>query len=398
MRKMKKVLIIAQYFPPAGGVGSIRVTKFVKYLRAFGWEPIVLTVRNSCYSNNIWLDQGLMEDIPGDISIYRTGIWKIKAINNEGVRWLPFLLSAVGKLVNKEKPKLVYLTGGPFFPLLAGPFVYLLFKKPYVVDLRDPWRLARKDRQKLGLKGTIGNLITNVVEPLVLRFASKIICVSEHMCEEYQQAYPHYKSKFTVLPNGYDISDVDGIKPYSYTKFTIVYTGKFRTSEAFRDPGPFFQALKMCCDLGYNIQFVHVGAIEKEVVKLAEQNGIGHLVNFIGPQLHSVALAYAKGANVLLLIGGGQKTEQTGKIFDYIACNRPILALAPPDGEIAKVAKELPYARVLPNSDPKAIAKTLGEMYSQSNSILNRGVSLDLKYSRKCIAGKLGKIFDEIYS
>jgi len=336
-----------------------------------------------------------MKDIPENISIYRTGTWRTRVINDEGIRWLPYLLPAIGKVIMKEKPQIVYLTGGPFFSLLAGPFVEFLFRRPYVVDLRDPWRLARRVLPMRGLKAQLGKLFTNICEPFVIRHAAKVICVSKHMDEEYRQAYPQFASKFAVIPNGYDPDDVDGIVPHHFTKFTVVYTGKFLTSEAFRDPGPFFQALRICRQHGYYIQFVHVGAIEQEVVNMAEQIGIGDLVKFVGPKPHNEVLAYTKGAHVLLIVGGGQKTEQTGKIFDYIICDRPILALAPPDGEISKVVKDVPFARVLPNDNPESIAKALEGMHNQNSSdILVRDAYLDSKFHRRRLAEALAMIFN----
>lgn len=390
---MKKVLMIAQYFPPAGGVGVIRVTKFVKYLREFGWEPIVLTVRQDCYPEKVWLDQSLLKDIPEDVAIYRTGIWRTGAINDEGIRWLPYLLFSMNKIIRKESPHLIYLTGGPFFPLLAGPFAKFLFKLPYVVDLRDPWKLARRSLPLRGLKAAVGSLLTNVAEPFVLRYAERIICVSEHMCWEYQQVYRDLASKFVVITNGYDPDDVSNITPHIFNNFTVVYAGKFRTAEAFRNPRPFFQALRILRDRGYDIEFIHVGNVEEEVVKIAKEVGISEAIKFIGPRPHNEALSYAKGANVLLLIGGGQKTEQTGKIFDYVVCARPILALAPSNGEIAKVAEDIPFARVVPNTDPEVIAKTLEEILQSPN---NRCTFLPEKYHRRFLARKLAKIFDEV--
>lgn len=396
---MKKVLMVAQYFPPAGGVGVIRITKFVKYLREFGWEPVVLTVRPDCYPDRVWLDESFMKDVPEDIAIYRTGVWRTGAINNEGIRWLPCLLSAIGKVIMKENPQLVYLTGGPFFPLVVGPFVKFLFKRLYVVDLRDPWKLAGRALPTRGLKVLVGRVLTNMIEPLVLQHAAKIICVSEHMRKDYQQAYPRLAGKFVVIPNGYDPDDVEGIIPYHFTRFTVVYTGKFRTSEAFRDPGPFFQALRICRQHCYDIQFIHVGAIEQEVVNMAEKIGISDSVWFVGPKPHNEALAYAKGAHLLLLIGGGQKTEQTGKIFDYIICGRPILALAPPNSEIAKVAKDIPFAKVLANGNPEAIAEALKEMYKRNlDEIFVRNALLDLKYHRRRLTEALAMTFNEVLS
>ncbi|MBE0585718.1 MAG: glycosyl transferase family 1, partial [Desulfofustis sp.] len=46
---MKKVLVIAYYFPPLGGSGVQRVLKFVKYLPQFGWQPTVLTIGPTAY-------------------------------------------------------------------------------------------------------------------------------------------------------------------------------------------------------------------------------------------------------------------------------------------------------------------------------------------------------------
>ena len=36
---MKNILMIATYFPPMAGIGTVRITKFVKYLPIYGWNP-----------------------------------------------------------------------------------------------------------------------------------------------------------------------------------------------------------------------------------------------------------------------------------------------------------------------------------------------------------------------
>ena len=46
---MKKVLIISYYWPPAGGIGVHRCLKFAKYLRDYGWEPVIFTAENPEY-------------------------------------------------------------------------------------------------------------------------------------------------------------------------------------------------------------------------------------------------------------------------------------------------------------------------------------------------------------
>ena len=46
---MRRVLMISYYFPPLGGIGSVRAVKFAHYLPEFGWDPAVITPRNGAY-------------------------------------------------------------------------------------------------------------------------------------------------------------------------------------------------------------------------------------------------------------------------------------------------------------------------------------------------------------
>jgi hypothetical protein len=66
---VKKVLIIACYFPPAGGGGVQRTSKFVKYLPNFGWTPIVLTTKKQILP---FKDVTLLNDLPSNVKIVRT--------------------------------------------------------------------------------------------------------------------------------------------------------------------------------------------------------------------------------------------------------------------------------------------------------------------------------------
>ena len=391
----RKALMIAMYFPPAGGVGTFRTTKFVKYLSVFGWKPVVLTVGEAAYPKVVWIDRELEKDVPQDIRVYRTRIWHNKIINDEGIRWIPFLLFSIVKVIRMEHPKIIYLTGGPFFPLVVGPIAKLLFRLPYVVDLRDPWRLARCETSTHCLKSRLGKFLTNIAEPLIIKFASKVICVSTHMYKEYLKAYPCHSNKFLVITNGYDPNDIAKIEPAKFTNFTVAYVGKFRTSEAFRNPTPFLQAMKILQRQGIDIHYVHVGVKEEEIIALAKKNGVVNLIDFIGPCSYRKALAYTKGADLLLLIGGGQKTEQTGKVFDYLGSNRPILALASADGGIAEIIKNAPNVKLIESKNPETIASAIEEIYhGRQEFILENRV--ETKYHRKNLTRTLAQIFDEI--
>ena len=70
---MKKVLIITYYWPPSGGSGVQRWLKCVRYLREFGWEPVVYTVSNGEYPV---LDPGLEREVPAGVEVIRRPIWE----------------------------------------------------------------------------------------------------------------------------------------------------------------------------------------------------------------------------------------------------------------------------------------------------------------------------------
>ena len=70
---MKKVLIITYYWVPSGGAGVQRWVKFTKYLRDFGWEPIIYTPENPEYPST---DHSFEKDIPENTTVIKTPIWE----------------------------------------------------------------------------------------------------------------------------------------------------------------------------------------------------------------------------------------------------------------------------------------------------------------------------------
>ena len=69
----KRVLIVTYYWPPSGGVAVQRWLKFVKYLRLYGWEPVVYTPENP---ESFYDDESLLNDIPEGVEVIKTRIWE----------------------------------------------------------------------------------------------------------------------------------------------------------------------------------------------------------------------------------------------------------------------------------------------------------------------------------
>jgi len=138
-----KVIVVAAFFPPAGGVGTFRVRKFVKYLSEFGVSPAVVTMTVDEYSRIGWqMDAEGLGDVPTGVAVYRSDAAKVPFVRDIGIRWTFSLLRKLRLAVKRERPDLLMFTGDPFFPMIWGVYFKLFYGLPYVLDFRDPWALA----------------------------------------------------------------------------------------------------------------------------------------------------------------------------------------------------------------------------------------------------------------
>jgi glycosyltransferase involved in cell wall biosynthesis len=63
--------------------------------------------------------------------------------------------------------------------------------------------------------------------------------------------------------------------------------------------------------------------------------------------------------------GGRGKGVLSGKVFEYIAAGRPILAVVPPDGAAAELVRETGAGVVVPPDDLAAIRTALVDLHSR---------------------------------
>ena len=149
---MKKAIMISYRFPPFAGSGVFKTLKFVKYLRNFGWEPVVISAKSSKFAP---IDKTLLEEVPDKIKVFRTYsieskvyryLPEIVGINGKWyqtpdafIGWLPSALFKAQEVVKNEKPNVIYSTSPP----ITSHLIAMLLKKktglPWVADFRDPW-------------------------------------------------------------------------------------------------------------------------------------------------------------------------------------------------------------------------------------------------------------------
>ena len=431
-RNMKKVLIVTYYWIPSGGAGVQRWVKFTKYLRDYGWEPIIYTPENPEYPS---IDHSFEKDIPSTIQVLKLPIWepynvyrnltgkKNEPINagfiSEGKKqsWKDklsirirgnFLIPDPRRFWIKPSVRFLseYLKNNPVDALITtGPphsmhMIGLGLKKNFpslhwLADFRDPW--TNIDFYKdLNLTG-IADRIHHRMENEVVRTADQVVVVSNGMKVEYELLNPH---KIDVISNGYDVEGED-TPVILDTKFTVSHIG---TLNAARNPKTVWKVLSDICltnaEFKSDLQIQLVGKVDFSVLEDIHTYGLQDQLLKIDYLSHSEAIAKQQSSQVLLLLinnSGNAKGILTGKFYEYLAAQRPILGVGPTDGDAAVVLEEIGGGVMVDFLDETATKNCILDFYERYklNSLTVHTASVE-KYSRKSLTGELANLLNSL--
>lgn len=414
---MKKVLVIAYYFPPCGDVAAQRAVKFVKYLPKFGWQPVVLTARFLYRSPH---DPSYLRDIPKGVAVHKvfnpepTALlpWRIKSflddlflVPDDKIFWLPFAVRAGLKIIKREGVNVIFATGNPWTALLVGQRLKELAKIPLVVDLRDPWtqNINRSWHDEARYKREVQ------LESQVLRVADHIITVSEPIKEMLTNAYPFVAGRISVIMNGYDSEDfAKGYQTFDSQnaqreKMLITNHGSFYGYELLE---AFLKALQEIFrekpELKEKIEVRFIGGWGHKVIKrLIAQLDLKSNVKVMKYVEHSQNIRYLIDSDLLLLLIRPQKYAYSAKIFEYLASGKPILALVPPDGVAAELIRQTNSGLVIEPEDIQAIRQGILHFYAlwEQGSLLP-AVNWDIvqQFERSRLTQQLAQILDKVVS
>jgi len=425
---MKKVLIIAYYFPPMGGGGVQRTAKFVKYLPVFGWEPVVLTVREEIYKKTKRIvDPTLLNDLPSNICIVRTNSIDLGRISSElkpqkevktfqksikslinkigglfinpdaQMLWIPIAVKEGLKLIKRFSIDVIYSTGNPWSDHIAGFILKKITGLPWIADFRDPWNL----NQYIVQSSRMRKKIQIVLETKVVNCADRVIFTTEKTMEHYKKEFKD--SKFVTIRNAFDPSDFVSIQPKKFPKFSLLYAGNM---QSYRGPCNFIKALTECFkeypQAKQEIMVNILGQINTEAKRLIEKNGLQDSVNLIGHVSHNENIAYLLGADVLLsIVNHGGELIIPGKIFEYLASGKPVLALIPGSGSAAEILKKEGRGEYI--VDPRNVIEIKSQIMNlytlyKTDSLPRYPTDNLQAYTRKEATAKLSKLLDKVKS
>ena len=377
-----KVLLVTMYFPPAGGGGVQRPLKFATHLPALGIETHVLAPDDPKWIHvdpelqpptQAWVHRArylgprsrkLAEELHGRrgldrISRQARSFSRRLLVPDENVSWNLTAIPAAVRIVRAEQIDVVLTTSPPNSVHLIGAAVKRTTGARWVADLRDsigahPHR--RTERAVVRAKEKVSEQVAR----LVARQADAIVTASDAIAAEARALEP----KGVVVPilNGADFDDFAGLEYRRGERFRITHTGSFFGK---RDPRPFLQAL---ADSGLDDVVVRfVGDFRSADRDWAAQLDLGDRLELhpYVPRRQSLALQRDSDALLLLIpeAGGRGKGVLSGKVFEYLAAERPILAAVPPDGAAAELIEEIGAGVVAPPDDVAALVSALRALH-----------------------------------
>jgi glycosyltransferase involved in cell wall biosynthesis len=354
-----RVLLVTYYFPPAGGGGVQRVLSWCRHLVDLGCEVTVVAPEEPH-----WVDQDTTLVIPPAVTVLRTADPSPEAViprralaEVRGVRRLlrrialqprrfavpdihrrwrgPALAAIRAAARGGARWDVVVSSSPPETTHLIGCVAARELGIPWVADYRDSWLdlpHLRMDSALVRLKhGRNVRLATRL-----MREAAAATTVSEPLARDLRARHPQLD--VLVLENGIEPAEVsraharaDGFRDRG--RFTVTYTGNFfgrQSATAFLDG--LAAALRREPDLRGDLLVKFVGGLKPGELARATTGALGEVVEHEPFLRHDDVLATQRAADLLLLYvapGRGSQGVYTGKVFEYVAARRPVLAIAP---------------------------------------------------------------------
>ncbi len=320
---MKKLLVIANPYPPMASAGTTRVVRFLRHLPDEDWEPSVLAAKATgpaavpgvrvARATVLWPKQLL----GGGHRSTKVNRWV--AVPDPYFAWIGPAIMKGREIFKRERFDVIFSSSPRASAHLVAAVLSEHADVPWLADYRDPWLTYQFPRYPTRAhKASHAKL-----EAWALRRAGAVTGVNRPIVDDLVARHPWLHGRAHVLPNGFDRAE----KPAGVSLgdgFWIVHTGRLYGRE--QQVAAFLEALAA---LPASVKALFVGVDESRVRPDADRLGLGDRVRVEPFVPLPVALGYQRAADALLLVNGRRPESMSSKVFEYQQAGRPIFAISP---------------------------------------------------------------------
>ena len=405
--RMRKILIVSYHFPPDAAVGGMRPAKFAKYLPQFGWEPIILTVKERYYPVT---DQSKLKNLGPVPHVYRTRMlprpgslyMTLKSLLGKATRgpantpivisacshrgalaslrralgsleylpddkqiWIPLAVATAAHIIRRHNVDAFLTTGPPMTCHVIGLLLKAVTRRRWIADFRDPWIV---DHEESAIPSTaFSRAVEAWLEKKTMLNADSVVLNTDRAQAYLHLRYPFLTKKSAVILNGYDPVDFSGgpneARQSDQDTFTLTHTGTIYQKRSA-------ELLLHCLS-----DLVQTGTIPRKRVRVnfvgstptvrerATQLDLADIVTVIDFMKYEECVELLHRSDVLLLFAQGQPLQIPTKLYDYIAVGKSILVFAE-DGATADLASRVPGATVVGPEDGERLKAKLKELFT----------------------------------
>jgi hypothetical protein len=406
-----RILIISYLFPPAGGIGVQRALSLARYLPSSGFEVHVLRASNAAAPV---FDPALCSRVPDSVQVHnaftleapfwlRHTVWNwlsrrkketgpkkdahskggpanpdaknggLKSLATRTIRrvlspepevlWYPFALRAASRIVRQLGIDTVMVTAPPFSAFLIGNALKRRFPHlKYVADFRDEWiSFYLKDFEYQS--GDHARRRATEIERATVESADLVVAVASTSLKTIRDRYPEQpESKFFCISNGFDPEAFADFHPRtnSEKKLVVAHVGTaYKTSS----PQFYLDAVDgLPEELRNRVETRFIGRIT-DAERLQFENRKCDL-RLLGFKPQNEALRAMEDTDCLLVTMTND-ISLPGKLYEYLAAGKSIIALSPKDGEVDRFIKETGAGWCIDYRDREGIQALLTRLCAQ---------------------------------
>jgi glycosyltransferase involved in cell wall biosynthesis len=416
-RPRRTVLVLAYFFPPHGGAGVQRTLKFVKYLPEYGYDPVVVTTRAADYEAR---DPSLLAEVPPRTRLVRAPDpallrWAITGFDYLGwpllralagwpdpaAAWIPAATVSAIAIARRQEPDVIFSSAPPFSAHVAASLAARATGIPWVADFRDEFTANPSAEWRTDLIQSLNLRL----EPWVLRHARRIVTAAEYF---EIGGVPRDSQDRVTITNGVDPADLDpggeagrdAAPASAQDRFRLSFVG---TLYGELDLGPVADALARLAGRGVlDPSLCELRLVGNVWLSAAPDAGAVPVVQ-TGYRDHASALQEMGAASVLVLYVPSSSPAPTGKLYEYLASERPILCVTRRDNVAFRLVQEWDAGRSVEPADADGIEAAIAELYAAWRDGTLRGPAgvrgrVLERYSRRSLTGELAAALDAAVS